>query len=84
MLSANCGFPVSKRTSMNFVQSLVAVIAGNIVYFLVMPYLPAAAQHNPTMRLALGVVVDFWFCLVFLGAIKTFTKWGKSSREQQR
>ncbi|HEX6802792.1 MAG TPA: hypothetical protein VF133_03860 [Terriglobales bacterium] len=69
---------------MNFVQSLVAVIAGNIVYFLVMPYLPAAAQHNPTMRLDLGVVVDFWFCLVFLGAIKTFTKWGKSSREQQR
>jgi hypothetical protein len=28
--------------------------------------------------------VDFWFCLVFLGAIKTFTKWGKRSREQQR
>jgi hypothetical protein len=69
---------------MNFVQSLVAVIAGNIVYFLVMPYLPAAAQHNPMRRLDLGVVVDFWFCLVFLGAIKTLTKWGKSSREQQR
>ena len=68
---------------MNFLQSLIAVVAGNIVYFLLMPYLPAAARHNPA-RLDLGVVVDFWICLVFLGAIKTFTKWGKRSREQQR
>jgi hypothetical protein len=30
------------------------------------------------------VLVDFWFCLVFLGAIKTFTKWGRGSRQQQR
>ena len=68
---------------MNFLQSLIAVIVGNIVYFLLMPHLPAAARHNPA-RLDLGVVVDFWICLVFLGAIKTFTKWGKRSREQQR
>jgi hypothetical protein len=66
---------------MNFLQSLAAVLAGNIVYFLVMPYLPPAARHNPA-HLDLGVIVDFWFCLVFLGAIKTFTKWGKRSREQ--
>ena len=68
---------------MNFLQSLIAVVAGNIVYFLLMPHLPVAARHNPA-RLDLGVVVDFWICLVFLGAIKTFTKWGKRSREQQR
>jgi hypothetical protein len=67
---------------MNFVQSLIAVVAGNAVYFFLMPHLPPAARHNP-MRLDLGVVVDFWFCLVFLGAIKTFMKWGKRSREQQ-
>jgi hypothetical protein len=68
---------------MNFLQSLAAVLAGNIVYFLVMPHLPPAARHNPA-RLDLGVVVDFWFCLVFLGVIKTFSKWGKRSREEQR
>ena len=68
---------------MNFLQSLAAVLAGNIVYFLVMPYLPPAARHNPA-HMDLGVLVDFWFCLVFLGAIKTFTKWGKRSREQSR
>jgi hypothetical protein len=68
---------------MNFVQSLIAVLAGNLVYFLLMPHLPAAARHHPP-QLDLGVLVDFWFCLVFLGAIKTFTKWGRGSRQQQR
>jgi hypothetical protein len=67
----------------NFVQSLIAVLAGNLVYFLLMPHLPPAARHIPP-RLDLGVLVDFWFCVVFLGAIKTFTKWGRGSRQQQR
>lgn len=74
---------MSKPGRMNFLQSLAAVLAGNIVYFLVMPYLPQAAQHNPA-HFDLGVLVDFWFCLVFLGAIKTVSKWGKRSREQSR
>jgi hypothetical protein len=30
---------------MNFAQSLIAVLAGNIVYFLLMPHLPPAARH---------------------------------------
>jgi len=68
---------------MNFVQSLIAVVAGNVVYFLLMPHLPSAARHV-TMRFDLGVIVDFWFCLVVLGVIKTFTRWGQRSRQQQR
>ena len=67
----------------NFVQSLIAVVAGNAVYFLLMPHLPPAARHNPA-RLDLGVVVDFWFCLVFLGAIKTAAHWRRRSGEQQQ
>ena len=78
----NAGLPVSKPTIVNFVQSLIAVVAGNVVYFLLMPHLPAAARHDP-MRFDLGMVVDFWFCLAFLGAIKTFTKWGRRSSEQR-
>jgi hypothetical protein len=74
---------VSKPAKMNFLQSLAAVLAGNIVYFLIMPYLPPAARHNPP-HLDLGVLVDFWICLVFLGVIKTFTKWGKGSHEEPR
>src|SRR5437764_13514918 len=68
---------------MNFVQSLIAVLAGNLVYFLVMPHLPPPARHT-LGKMDLGVLVDFWFCVVFLGAIKTFTKWGRGSRQQQR
>jgi len=82
MLSADCffsGSPVSKA-KVNFVHSLIAVVAGNVVYFLLMPYLPQPARHTP-MHFDLGVIIDFWICLVFLGAIKTSTKWGKRSRE---
>jgi hypothetical protein len=75
--------PVSKPVVVNFVQSLIAVVAGNVAYFLLMPHLPPAARHVP-MRFDLGVVVDFWFCLVVLGVIKTFTRWGRSSSEPQR
>ena len=84
MLNAECflGLPVSKPIVVNFVQSLIAVVAGNVVYFILMPHLPLAARHVP-MRFDLGVVVDFWFCVVFLGAIKTFTRWGRRSRERQ-
>ncbi len=46
-------------------KSLIAVLAGNTLYFFVlMPYLPPAARHRPN-RLDLGVLVDFWICVVF-------------------
>jgi uncharacterized membrane protein YraQ (UPF0718 family) len=64
---------VSKATVTNFVQSLIAVLAGNAVYFLLMPHLPLAARHVP-QHLDLGVAVDFWFCLVVLGIVKTLTR----------
>jgi hypothetical protein len=54
----------------NFFQALVAVLAGNAIYFLVEKYLPARAHHVPT-RIDLGMLVDFWFCLVVFGVIKT-------------
>lgn len=68
---------------MNFFQSLIAVLAGNLVYFLLMPHLPPAARHNP-MKLDLGVLVDFWFCLVFLGVIKTLWKHRDKSHQEER
>lgn len=62
--------------SANFLQALVAVLAGNATYFLVMPYLPAGARHT-VFQFDWGLVVDFWFCLVFFGAIKTVARWRK-------
>jgi hypothetical protein len=58
----------------NFLQSLAAVLAGNAVYFLLMPYLPAAARHD-YRRYDLGLVVDFWICLVFYGLISLIRRW---------
>lgn len=83
MLSAFSGLPVSKLMMLNFVQSLIAVVVGNVAYFLLMPDLPLAARHVP-MRFDLGAVVDFWFCLVVLGVIKTVARWSQRSRPQQR
>jgi hypothetical protein len=62
---------VSKAAVRNFVQSLIAVVAGNVAYFLLMPHLPPAARHVP-QRLDLGVFVDLWLCLVVLGLVRMF------------
>jgi hypothetical protein len=71
---------VSKSiVSTNFLHSLVAVLAGNALYLLVSPYLPPLARHH-WRRLDLGLVVDFWFCLVIFGMIKTIA-WLRSSKK---
>jgi hypothetical protein len=39
--------PVSRRTTMkNFLDALVAVLAGNAIYLLLMPHLPVVARHT--------------------------------------
>jgi hypothetical protein len=58
----------------NFLQALLAIILGNIVYFALVPSLPPVARHHP-FHFDLGVVLDFWFCLVAYGLIRTARKW---------
>ena len=58
----------------NFLQTLLAIVLGNVVYFLLVPSLPPVARHRP-LQLDLGMVVDFWFCLVAYGLIRTARKW---------
>jgi len=66
---------VSKPTVLvNLLQALVAIILGNLVYFFLLPSLPPAARHRP-FQLDLGMVLDFWFCLVAYGLIRTARKW---------
>ena len=53
-----------------FLKSLVAVVAGNAIYFLViMPLLPPEGQHG-IARLDLGLMIDFWTCLVVFSLIE--------------
>lgn len=58
----------------NLVQTLIAVLAGNAAYFLLMPYLPPAAQHR-VFHKDWGPAVAFLFCLVALGVVKMATNW---------
>jgi len=58
----------------NLLQALAAILVGNVVYFLLAAHLPPAARHHP-FRVDLGSVVDFWFCLVAYGLIKTVRRW---------
>ena len=64
---------MSKATA-NFIHALAAVLAGNAAYFVLMRFLPPRARHMP-FQLDLGLVVDFWFCLVAYGLIRTARKW---------
>jgi hypothetical protein len=70
---------VSRNTVANFVQALIAVLAGNAAYYLLLPHLPPAARHLP-LRLDIGLVVDFWFCLVAFGIIKTLAGRSRQSK----
>jgi hypothetical protein len=58
------------KGAINFIHALVAVLAGNAVYFLLVRYMPPGVRHVP-FRIDLGLVVDFWLCLVAFGMIKT-------------
>ena len=59
---------------LNLLQALLAIILGNVVYFLLIPSLPPVARHRP-LHLDLGMVLDFWFCLVVYGLIRTARRW---------
>jgi hypothetical protein len=51
-------------------KQAAAVVLGCLLYFFVlMPHLPHAAQHQP-FRLDWGLVVIVWICLVLYGAIE--------------
>jgi len=54
----------------NLLAAIVAVVAGNAIYFLVLwPHLPATARHQ-VYRLDMGLLVDFWVCLACFGVVK--------------
>ena len=59
-------------------ESLAAVVAGNLVYFLVAPLLPAQLQHE-LFRMDLGLIVDFLLCGVALVIIRRVRRGEKAS-----
>jgi len=59
---------------LNFLQALLAIILGNVLYFALLPTLPLAARHRP-FRVDLGMVLDFSMCLLIYGVIRSVRKW---------
>jgi hypothetical protein len=65
----------------NLLQSAIAVVVGNAIYFLSMNHLPRAARHGVN-RLDLGLVVDFWICLVIYGLLELLKRWRRGRHPQ--
>lgn len=58
----------------NLLQMLFAIVLGNVAYFVLAPSFPPVARHH-LFRMDLGMAVDFWFCLVAYGLIRTARRW---------
>ncbi len=65
---------LSVLTNLNFLQALLAIILGNVVYFALLPFLPPYARHH-RFQIDLGTLVDFSFCLVIYVLIRSARKW---------
>jgi hypothetical protein len=63
----------------DFWQSLVAILFGNLVYFLLEPHLPVAAQHQ-LYRPDLGMLVDFSICVAAWVAVTWLTRLGSRDK----
>ncbi len=58
-----------RRTVKNFLDALVAVLAGNAIYFLLMPHLPMVARHS-LFKEDWGLLADFAICTAIFVAVK--------------
>ncbi len=71
---AKSGVALHSYMLRRLLKQLAAVLIGNAIYFLLlMPHLPPAAQHQPD-RLDLGLLVDFWICVVVYGIIELIAR----------
>jgi len=57
----------------NLIQALAAIVLGNIAYFFLAPSLPL--PHDRPFQTDVGLLVDFWLCVVAYGLIRTARRW---------
>jgi len=75
MLAGVLGQEVNEKNSMrrttmkNFLDALAAVLAGNAIYYLLMPHLPTVARHRLFTE-DWGLLVDFLICTVIFAGVK--------------
>jgi hypothetical protein len=61
--------PIKRNTVRNFLDALIAVLAGNAIYYLLTPRLPSVAQHR-LFQEDWGLLVDFAICTAVFVAVK--------------
>jgi hypothetical protein len=59
----------TRNTLTNFLDALAAVLAGNAIYFLLMPHLPHGMRHA-MFKEDWGLLVDFAICTILFVAVK--------------
>ncbi len=64
----------STRKRRPWVEYLLAILGGNIVYLLLVPYLPAPLQHQ-IFRVDLGLGLDFLIC----AGLYALIRWGRKA-----
>jgi hypothetical protein len=52
-----------------FRQALIAVLAGNAIYYVLYPRLPRGLQHR-LYRVDLGLLIDFLICAAFYALLR--------------
>lgn len=53
----------------NFRRSLLAILAGNLIYYSVQKYLPAVARHQ-IYRVDFGLAIDFLLCVACYALVR--------------
>ncbi len=56
-------------TIRNFLNALAAVLAGNAIYFVLMPHLPRVMRHS-LFKEDWGLLVDFAICTIIFVGVK--------------
>lgn len=64
----------------NFLDALVAVLAGNAIYYLLMPHLPTVARHG-LFKEDWGLLLDFAICTMIFVVVKYLRRNEKNERE---
>jgi hypothetical protein len=69
MLAGAEGRLAKSPTVNNFLDALLAVLAGNAIYCMLGPHLPGVARHG-LFKEDFGLVVDFIICTAIFVAVK--------------
>ena len=69
------------KTMQNFLDALLAVLAGNAIYYLLMPHLPQVARHR-LFQEDWGLLVDFVVCTVIFVLVKYARRQGPGLKNE--